>query len=187
MSQFDDLGNSAGTARSLPNGGYDYNGLEMRENSWRWVSKGLQYNGDWTADDRPVPRPENQQQSNVTTHSGNNALMNVDDGWGYSSDRADYSGGHRYYDPKSLWIAPEYENKAFAFRMSCESYNAKDNRDKTWQVPALPRGQFYKVVIPTDWVHMWRCRVGATNLQQVVIDDLEYCLWDFPYAVPIPW
>ena len=97
------------------------------------MSKGLNYNGDFTADDRPVADPNKGQQTDVVVHSGNNALMNNGDGFGTRSiDASNYSGGRRYYDPKGLWVAPENAGKAFTFKMSCEGYKASDKREKTW-------------------------------------------------------
>lgn len=185
---FDELGSSGGVSRSLPNAGYNYKGLEIRENGWGWVSKGLNYNGDFTADDRPVADPLKGQQTDVVVHSGTNALMNNGDGFGTRSiDAANYSGGKRYYDPKSLWVAPENAGVAFSFKMACEGFKDSDKREKVWAVPILAKGQMYKITIPADWQHMYRCTLGATNLQQIIVDDWEYCLWDFPYSTPPPW
>ncbi|KAL8650659.1 MAG: hypothetical protein Q9226_005047 [Calogaya cf. arnoldii] len=153
-----------GPIQPLPNNGYDYQGLEIRVNSWGWVSKGLNYNGDFTADERPIADPIKGQQTNVITYSGNNALMNNADGYGRLIDASNYAGGHRYYDPKILWIAPENQG-AFQFKMACEGYRLVDNREKVWNVPALVAGQMYQVKIPSDWQHMWRCRMGAVGLQ----------------------
>ena len=114
--------------------------------------------------------------------------MSVSDGFVYYFDSANYAGGHRYIDLRSLWVAPEYPEKGgFQFRLECQAYENGRDKAKTWNVPALANGQMYKIVVPSDWMHLWRCKAGALNAQQVIMDDIEYCLWDFPYAVPIPW
>ena len=183
---FDELGQSSGTARSLPNAGYDYNGLEFRENSWLWVSKGANTNGDRTADDRPVPNPPGYQSSITTAHSGTNSLMTSDDGYYPTFGASNYNGGYRYFDLKSLWVAPEYEEKAFSYKIECDTYEGP-KRSKTFAVPKMAKGGMYQIKFPADWVHLWRCTTGATNLQQTQIDDFAYCLYEIPYGTTIPW